>query len=117
MLPDDEALIDELSSVRLVETGSGLVRLDHRSGEHDDQAVTIAMVAASLFDRPTAHRGADRRPPDHVHRSSSRVPGRTARSHRARGKPRPADLGPIRLDRRFFERVRRTRGDTPPGPR
>jgi hypothetical protein len=53
LLPDDEELLAELGSVRLVETGPGLVRLDHRSGEHDDQAVTVAMVAASLLDRPT----------------------------------------------------------------
>jgi hypothetical protein len=53
VLPDDEELLAELSRVRLIETGPGLVRLDHRSGEHDDQAVTVAMVTASLLDRPT----------------------------------------------------------------
>jgi hypothetical protein len=53
VFPNDPALIAELGSVRLVETGPGLVRLDHRAGEHDDMAVTCAMVAASLLDRST----------------------------------------------------------------
>jgi hypothetical protein len=53
LLPNDEDLLTELGKVRLVEVGPGLVRLDHRSGEHDDQAVTVAMVAATLLDRPT----------------------------------------------------------------
>ena len=53
LLPDDTALTTELSKVRLVETGPGLVRLDHRSGEHDDQAVVCAMLTATLLDRPS----------------------------------------------------------------
>lgn len=51
-LPDDPELLAELAGVRLVETGPGLLRLDHRSGEHDDQAVAVAMCAAHLLDRP-----------------------------------------------------------------
>lgn len=50
-LPDDEDLVAELASVRLVERGPGLVKIDHRSGEHDDQAVTVAMLAATLTAR------------------------------------------------------------------
>ena len=39
-LPNDPALLEELSKVRLIEQNvPGLVRLDHRHGEHDDQAV------------------------------------------------------------------------------
>ena len=52
LLPDDEDLIAELSSVRLVETEPGLVRLDHRAGDHDDMAVTVAMVIASMLEKP-----------------------------------------------------------------
>jgi phage FluMu gp28-like protein len=51
-LPNDEVLVAELGSVRLIEKGPGLVKLDHRAGEHDDQAVTVGMVAASLLDGP-----------------------------------------------------------------
>ncbi len=53
LLPDVEELVAELGSVRLVEKGPGLVRLDHRAGQHDDQSVCCAMVAASLLERPT----------------------------------------------------------------
>ncbi len=35
------------------ETGPGLVRLDHRSGEHDDPAITVGMLTATLLDRPS----------------------------------------------------------------
>lgn len=50
VLPDDDALLSELASVRLVETGPGLVRLDHRAGGHDDQAVAVALVLVELTD-------------------------------------------------------------------
>jgi len=53
LLPDDDELIAELSNVRLVETGVGMVRLDHVAGAHDDQAVAVSMVAATLLDRST----------------------------------------------------------------
>lgn len=44
-LPDDEALIEELSSVRLLERGPGQYRMDHDSGKHDDRAVSLALAA------------------------------------------------------------------------
>jgi len=50
VLPDDDGLLTELASVRLVETGPGLVRLDHRAGGHDDQAVAVALVLVELTD-------------------------------------------------------------------
>ena len=83
LLPDDEALLDELGSVRLVEVGPGLLRLDHRAGEHDDQAVTVAMLCATLLDRTsgplTLHvaqgRFRGRGPPTRWHRSRSRPSG------------------------------------------
>jgi len=56
-LPDDEALIDELAHVRLVEGSPGVVRLAHDSDRHDDMAVALAMAAAHLLERPV-HSGA-----------------------------------------------------------
>lgn len=54
VLPDDPELAAELVTVRLVETGPGLVRLDHHAGQNDDQAIAVALVATALLDRPTA---------------------------------------------------------------
>lgn len=51
-LPDDELLVDELSTVRLRQTAPGTFRLDHVSGKHDDQAVTLAMGAHWLLNAP-----------------------------------------------------------------
>lgn len=48
LLPKDEELIGELGRVRLRETSPGAVRLEHDSGEHDDQAVAIAIACAVL---------------------------------------------------------------------
>ncbi len=48
LLPDDPELRAELGRVRLRETSPGAVRLDHDSGEHDDQAVAIAIACAVL---------------------------------------------------------------------
>lgn len=48
-LPDDEELLTELARVRLRETGIGQARLDHDSGDHDDQAVAIAIIVAELL--------------------------------------------------------------------
>lgn len=43
-LPDDEALITELSQVKLVERGVGQYRIDHAAGQHDDMAIVVAMA-------------------------------------------------------------------------
>lgn len=51
-LPDDELLVDELSNVRLRQTGPGTFRLDHVSGRHDDMAVTLAMGSHWLLNAP-----------------------------------------------------------------
>jgi phage terminase large subunit-like protein len=48
-LPADEALLDELASVRLRETAPGIVRLDHGSSQHDDRAVALALAAHHLL--------------------------------------------------------------------
>jgi phage terminase large subunit-like protein len=50
-IPDDPALVSELASVRMVETGPGLVKLDNPPGTHDDQAVAVAMCAAHLWEQ------------------------------------------------------------------
>jgi hypothetical protein len=50
-IPDDDALVDELVNVRLVERGPGLYRLDTTAGRHDDMAVTVGMCAVHLLDR------------------------------------------------------------------
>jgi hypothetical protein len=52
LLPDDQELIAELGRVRLRESSPGAVRLDHDSGEHDDQAVAIAIAVAVLQGEP-----------------------------------------------------------------
>lgn len=45
-LPDDEYVIDQLSTVRLVRTSFGKLRIDHDSGQHDDfvQALGYAVI-------------------------------------------------------------------------
>ena len=47
-LPDDPALLEELSHLRLRESSPGVVRLDHTSGRHDDQAVPLALACRPL---------------------------------------------------------------------
>ncbi len=47
-LPNDPDLIAELAGVRLRTNGSGVMRLDHASGAHDDQAVAIALLVLNL---------------------------------------------------------------------
>jgi hypothetical protein len=51
-LPDDEEVVSELCSVRMVETGPGLVKMSNPPGTHDDAATAIAMVIADLTERP-----------------------------------------------------------------
>lgn len=50
-LPDEPDLLAELTNVRLRETSAGTMRLDHEAGQHDDQAVTIALGAQMLLKR------------------------------------------------------------------
>ena len=46
----DGALIKELLSVKLKETGPGQFRLTHSSSGHDDMAVTLAMAVVTLLE-------------------------------------------------------------------
>jgi hypothetical protein len=47
-LPDDPALRDELLTVRLRESSPNVMRVDHRSGRHDDRVIATAMAALLL---------------------------------------------------------------------
>jgi hypothetical protein len=47
-IPADDALRDELLTVKLRESSPGITRLDHDSGRHDDRAIALAMVAEAL---------------------------------------------------------------------
>ncbi len=49
-IPKDDALLDELRRVRLRETSPGVFRLDHAAGQHDDQAVAVALAASVLLE-------------------------------------------------------------------
>jgi hypothetical protein len=53
-LPPDEDLADELATVRLRKNSLGVYRLDHDSGAHDDQAVTLALGTHWLMDEAPA---------------------------------------------------------------
>ena len=61
-LPDDPALIDELARVRVRESSPGVYRLDHAAGDHDDRAITLAMLAHSLSQAPLRHVAETARP-------------------------------------------------------
>jgi hypothetical protein len=47
-IPADDALIDELASVRLREVTPGSYRVDHASGQHDDQVIVVGMLSVHL---------------------------------------------------------------------
>jgi hypothetical protein len=50
-LPDDELLIDELVAVRLRKNTLGVYRLDHDAGQHDDQAIALALGVHWLLEQ------------------------------------------------------------------
>jgi hypothetical protein len=52
-LPDDEELITELTSARLVETGPGLVKMVNPGRTHDDAAAALGMCLVHLLDHPS----------------------------------------------------------------
>jgi len=51
-LPDDPELQTELLTVRMVETGPGVVKMNNPEGTHDDVVTAVAMVAAELTAQP-----------------------------------------------------------------
>jgi hypothetical protein len=52
-IPDDDELIRELQTARMVETGPGTVKLQNPAGSHDDLAVAVGMCVVDLVDHPT----------------------------------------------------------------
>ena len=55
-LPDDEALVDELATVRLDEKAPGVYRVDHEDGRHDDRVASLGLVAHELLTGAVRHR-------------------------------------------------------------
>ena len=49
-LPADEDLTEELTAVRLRKNSLGVYRLDHDAGQHDDQAIALALGVTWLLD-------------------------------------------------------------------
>ncbi|MGH9089990.1 MAG: terminase large subunit domain-containing protein [Acidimicrobiales bacterium] len=52
-LPGDEELRKELLSVRLRESSPNVLRIDHKSGRHDDRVIATAMACHVLMSRPS----------------------------------------------------------------
>ena len=50
-IPDDPILFDELSRLRMDAKRPNLLRLAHKAGQHDDQAVAIAMAATRALEQ------------------------------------------------------------------
>jgi len=57
VLPDDDELISELQTARLVETGPGVIRMMNPRGTHDDLATSVGMAIVHLTDHPTNLQG------------------------------------------------------------
>lgn len=53
-LPDDDMLLAELGTVRLRKNSLGIYRLDHGAGQHDDQAIALALGTHHLLDAAAA---------------------------------------------------------------
>lgn len=49
VLPDDDALVDELAALRIRETSPGVYRHDHDAGGHDDRATVVGLIADHLM--------------------------------------------------------------------
>jgi Terminase large subunit, ATPase domain len=56
-LPDDERLLDELLSVRVVETRQGGLKVDTVPGKHDDQVDALGICVVRLMERPESRGG------------------------------------------------------------
>jgi hypothetical protein len=51
-LPDDEELRSEASTVRMLETAPGMVKMSNPTGTHDDVLTAVGMVTADLIEQP-----------------------------------------------------------------
>jgi phage terminase large subunit-like protein len=49
-LPDHDVMLDELSTVRIIENSAGVARLGHDSDKHDDFAVAVGLAVYRLTD-------------------------------------------------------------------
>ena len=56
-IPDDDALVDELVSIRIVERGPGMFRVDHSAGTHDDMVVVVGMGCVHLAEQSVGGSG------------------------------------------------------------
>jgi hypothetical protein len=56
-LPDVDELLDELLTVRVVETSAGLLSIDTRPGLHDDMTDALGICALRLLERPEPRPG------------------------------------------------------------
>jgi hypothetical protein len=95
LLPSDEALRDEILSVRLRETSPNVLRLDHLSGRHDDRVIAVAMVVRDLVE----HGGGIAT----LHVPRGRIP--TMRPGSPLGRPAASLAGLPRWKREFVRRA------------
>jgi hypothetical protein len=51
-IPRDDALLEELRSVRLLERAPGQYRVDHDAGRHDDRVTVLGLLAVELAAQP-----------------------------------------------------------------
>lgn len=76
---DDEELVDELASVRLIERQPGVYRIDHDTGRHDDRAVALSYAATWLLEQPARRLlrfgGSESHTPRRDDRPATTVPG------------------------------------------
>ena len=119
-LPDDPDLVNELSSVVLRESQPGNYRIDTTGQGHDDRVISLALVAQRLASLSTATMHMEvaqgvipAAPIGRPRRPTAEPPVAIVRD----GAPRPADVGPVRLGRRFSSTVRRAPGFQGPKPR
>ena len=117
-LPDDDDLVDELSSVVLRENQPGSYRIDTTGEGHDDRVISLALCAQKLASQPAGvarlHVAEGRvpkmRPRNRVSTADPGVPVVKEGELRDPARPRPGEPV-VRLGRFVVPR----RGYTPPG--
>jgi len=111
-LPNDAGLLDELARVKLLEPAPGVYRIDHAHGEHDDRAISLALVAQRLVSRPmggtaTLHVAEGRVPTTRPIAPAATLGEAAAQEVAKARRPRPTvRVGRFTVDREFY---------TPPG--
>jgi len=74
-LPDDDELRSEAVTVRMVETGPGMVKMSNPPGTHDDVLTAIGMIVADLTARPDVGIGGFTIPTGQIPRHGARTLG------------------------------------------